>query len=104
MVYDPSGRSRTVSGVFPRALPFNSTSAPAGVDRISKLPLAADFARDGAAAMAPDAGRDGVGGGKVGAGAAGADCGGFAGKSTVVASTADGLSTTGTVGGGRLTR
>ena len=37
MVYDPSAKSRSASGVFPRGFPFTSTSASAGADRISRL-------------------------------------------------------------------
>ena len=54
MVYDPSAKSRSASGVFPRGFPFTNTSASAGVDRISTLPVCAPR-------TAPDAGRDGDG-------------------------------------------
>ena len=54
MVYDPSAKSRSASGVFPRGFPFTSTSASAGVDRMSTLPVCAPR-------TAPDAGRDGEG-------------------------------------------
>ena len=68
MVYDPSARSRSATGVFPRGFPFTSTSASAGVDRINMLPV-------GARSTAPDAGRDGVGAGARAAGATGAGFG-----------------------------
>jgi len=107
IVYDPSASSRSATGVFPRGFPFSSTSASAGVDRISMLPV-------GARSTAPDAGRDGVGagarvagpvdaglpveapgdvrGGLPGSapGAAGAE----PGRSTIVASTPAGVSVT----------
>ena len=88
MLYDPSSKSRTVSGVFPRARPFTITSASAGDDRINTLPRAGFCAP----AIAPDAGRDGVGAGRrgvvSGAGTgAGASVGALAGRSTVVSST-----------------
>src|SRR5688572_17819635 len=54
MVYDPSAKSRSASGVFPRGFPFTNTSASAGVDRISTLPVCAPR-------TAPDAGREGEG-------------------------------------------
>ena len=55
MVYDPNAKSRSASGVFPRGFPFTSTSASAGVDRISTLPVCVRR-------TAPDAGaRDGLG-------------------------------------------
>jgi hypothetical protein len=54
MVYDPSAKSRSASGVFPRGFPFTSTSASAGVERISTLPICVRRA-------APDAARDGLG-------------------------------------------
>src|SRR6476620_9802645 len=66
MVYDPSGKSRIVIGVFPRGSPFTATSAFAGVDRISKFPWAALVPeRAGGLAVTPAAGRDGVAGGGV---------------------------------------
>ena len=96
MVYDPSASSRSASGVFPRGFPFTSTSASAGVDRISMLPV-------GARSTAPDAGRDGVGAGARVPGATGAvgaglpaeapgAAGAEAGRSTIVASTPAGVS------------
>jgi hypothetical protein len=63
MVYDPSARSRSASGVFPRGFPFTTTSASAGVERINMLPVCVR-------STAPDAGRDGVGA-ALGPGAAG---------------------------------
>ena len=64
MVYDPSGKSRIVIGVFPRGSPFTATSAFAGVDRISKFPRTAfTLERAGGFAVTPAAGRDGIGGG-----------------------------------------
>src|SRR5438046_1960331 len=58
------------------------TAASAGVVRISTRPVLA--ARIGGAFVTPDAGRDGVGAGKVVSGGTGAA---VAGKSTVVAAT-----------------
>ena len=63
MVYDPSARSRSASGVLPRGFPFTTTSASAGVERINMLPVCAR-------STAPDGGRGGVGAG-LGPGAAG---------------------------------
>jgi hypothetical protein len=97
MVYDPSGKSRIVIGVFPRGSPLTATSAFAGVDRISKFPCAALApARAGGLAVTPAAGRDGIGGGggalaarlsrASGTAAGGAGCA-PAGSSTVVSAT-----------------
>lgn len=99
MVYDPSAKSRSASGVFPRGFPSTSTSASAGVDRTSTLPVCARR-------TAPDAGRDGLGAmelvgawgalGALGApGALGAVGAIGAGRSTIVESTPDCLSATG---------
>src|SRR4051812_4631110 len=95
MVYDPSGKSRIVIGVFPRGSPFTTTSAFAGVDRSSKLPRTAAAARAGGLADTPAADRDGVGaGGAFVAGLAGISRGAageagcaFAGTSTTVSAT-----------------
>ncbi len=95
MLYDPSARSRSATGVFPRGFPFTSTSASAGVDRINMLPV-------GARPTAPDAGRDGVGAGARAAGCTGAGlpapapgaAGAEPGRSTMVASTPLGVSVT----------
>jgi hypothetical protein len=97
MVYDPSGKSRIVIGVFPRGSPFTATSAFAGVDRISKFPRAAvALERAGGFAVTPAAGRDGIGGGGGGlvarfsrASGLAAGCAGCApaGSSTVVSAT-----------------
>src|SRR5688572_20245645 len=92
MLYDPSAKSRSASGAFPRGFPFTPTSASAGVERISMLPICVRR-------TAPDAGRDGVGLGAVGAlgvlRALGAGAGATLGRSTIVSSTAASFSTTG---------
>lgn len=101
MLYDPSAKSRTVSGVLPRASPFTVTVASAGVDRITTCPrptTGRGAGRAGGAAVTPDAGRDGAGAGNagsggtgtgVGAGTGAAADGGAAGRSTVVDATTD---------------
>src|SRR4051812_19391193 len=96
MVYDPSGKSRIVIGVFPRGSPFTTTSAFAGVDRSNKLPrTAAALARAAGFAATPAADRDGVGAGGalvaglvgISGGTAGSAGFAFAGTSTVVSDT-----------------
>src|SRR4051812_43489304 len=86
MLYDPSGRSRIVIGVFPRGWPFTVTSAFAGVDRISKRPVSVAGGRASGSIAAPDAGRDGVGAGSGGVCTGGVGVVVF-GKSTVVSAT-----------------
>src|SRR4051812_23191657 len=103
MVYDPSGKSRIVIGVFPRGSPFTATSAFAGVDRINKFPCGAVVTeREARFGVTPAAGRDGIGGGggvldgrfsrAMGAAACCGGCAGCtgcapAGSSTVVSAT-----------------
>lgn len=103
MVYDPSARSRSVSGVFPRGFPFTSTSASAGVDRINTLPVGAlsTAADEGAGAMgalgaigaglAADLSAEALRAGGAEAEAPG-DAGAAAGRSIIVESTPAGVS------------
>src|SRR5918994_2755896 len=99
MVYDPSAKSRSASGVFPLGFPFTSTSASAGVDRTRTLPVCVRR-------TAPDAGREGLGAiGALGAGLPAVAPGAFgalgAGRSTTVESTPGCLSATGVGSGDR---
>ena len=96
MVYDPSAKSRSASGVFPLGFPFTITSASAGVDRTSTRPGLGALGALGA----PGLSRRSSGGAEadeVGAEAEGAG----AGKSTIVASTSLGGSVGGTGVSGR---
>jgi hypothetical protein len=82
MVYDPSAKARSASGVFPLGFPFTTTSASAGVDRTSTLPVCA-FGMGLSAVAICEGGAEGEASAVVGAGVEGAG----AGKSTIVAST-----------------
>src|SRR5918993_5934403 len=86
MVYDPSAKSRSASGVFPLGFPFTSTSASAGVDRTSTLPVCGFGIALSAVLSAVaicEGGAEAEASGEVGADVEGAG----AGKSTIVAST-----------------
>src|SRR5688500_15791637 len=93
MVYDPSAKSRSASGVLPLGFPFTSTSASEGVDRTSRRPGLGALSALGAGALGASGAPGATGLSRRSSGGAeadevGADVeGAGAGKSTVVAST-----------------